>query len=60
MRKQESPDHAKGAHHTPPDQSHGHAYRRLAIMAAASFIAMYFLMYAMVDRQSRPRRAEQA
>lgn len=29
---------------------HKHAYLRLAAMAALSFIAMYVLMYAMVDR----------
>ena len=29
---------------------HGNQYGRLAVMAALSFIAMYILMYAMVDR----------
>lgn len=31
-------------------KSHGHSYRRLGGMAVLSFIAMYLLMYAMVDR----------
>jgi hypothetical protein len=30
--------------------SHAHPYRRLAWMAVLSFVAMYALMYAMVDR----------
>jgi hypothetical protein len=34
--------------HTGP--GNGHPYRRLAAMAALSFIAMFTLMYAMVDR----------
>lgn len=35
---------------THPHGSHaGAAYRRLAAMAALSFVAMYFLMYTMVD-----------
>lgn len=29
---------------------HGHPYRTLALMALLSFFAMYWLMYAMVDR----------
>lgn len=29
---------------------HGHPYRTLALMALLSFVAMYCLMYAMVDR----------
>lgn len=29
--------------------AHGHRYKKLAIMAALSFIAMYILMYVMVD-----------
>lgn len=36
--------HDTGAGHSP--------YTRLAVMAAASFVAMYTLMYAMVDRFS--------
>ena len=50
MRKQESRHHEKQEHHTATDPSHANAYRRLAIMAVASFAAMYLLMYAMVDR----------
>jgi uncharacterized protein (DUF305 family) len=30
--------------------THGHAYGRLAVMATLSFVSMYVLMYAMVDR----------
>jgi hypothetical protein len=36
-------------HAEPPTASH---YHHLAIMAALSLVAMYFLMYAMVDRPS--------
>lgn len=43
--KHENASHAGGSSHT--GQS---AYIRLAWMAGLSFIAMYFLMYAMVDR----------
>ena len=32
------------------EHMHQHAYRKLALMAALSFIAMYILMYAMVNR----------
>jgi hypothetical protein len=38
-------DHAGGQEHVGADP-----YLRLAIMAVASFVAMYALMYAMVDR----------
>jgi uncharacterized protein (DUF305 family) len=34
------------SHHSPHDQNH---YVHLGIMAALSFLAMYFLMYSMVD-----------
>jgi hypothetical protein len=32
------------------DQTQGHHYRNLLVMAILSFVAMYVLMYAMVDR----------
>jgi hypothetical protein len=41
------PDATSGAHREHMGESH---YRHLAIMTALSFIAMYVLMYAMVDR----------
>jgi uncharacterized protein (DUF305 family) len=37
--------HAKPAEHA----SHSHHYRKLAIMSVLSFIAMYILIYSMVD-----------
>ena len=37
------------AHATHPAPHDGHHYRRLLLMAALSFAAMYGLMYAMVD-----------
>ena len=46
--------HAAGQSHAPAASAnpHGqhHPYRRFAAMLAVSFVAMYFLMYAMVDR----------
>jgi uncharacterized protein (DUF305 family) len=44
--KREKSQHAQPRHEEP---MHAHPYRRLALMAALSFIAMYVLMYAMVD-----------
>jgi uncharacterized protein (DUF305 family) len=42
--------HHSGEHHDHP--SHQKNYLRLAVMAMISFVAMYMLMYAMVDRFS--------
>lgn len=39
-------------HDTATHAGQASAYGRLAIMAVASFVAMYFLMYAMVDQPS--------
>ena len=50
MRNEHSRHQETASPQTPTSAGHGHSYRRLAIMAAASFVAMYFLMYAMVDR----------
>ena len=36
--------------HTTGHAHHNHHYRRLLVMTVLSFIAMYVLMYAMVDR----------
>ena len=37
-------------HHAPKDHQHHRPYLRLAAMTVLSFLAMYVLMYAMVDR----------
>jgi uncharacterized protein (DUF305 family) len=44
--------HAHGAHSMPESRKpmHEGMYRRLLVMTATSFVAMYALMYAMVDR----------
>jgi len=36
--------------HAPENHQHHRPYLRLAVMTALSFLAMYVLMYAMVDR----------
>jgi uncharacterized protein (DUF305 family) len=41
-------DHSQHGGHG--QMKHGHPYRTLALMALLSFVAMYILMYAMVDR----------
>ena len=50
----EHANHGSHASHAPADKASqgGHAghYRRFVAMLAVSFVAMYFLMYAMVDR----------
>ena len=49
------------SHHAPPSEHPSHAnhmsaghYRRLALMALLSFLAMYALMYAMVNGPQPP------
>jgi uncharacterized protein (DUF305 family) len=42
----------KHNHHEHATMNHGNMYAKLAIMALLSFIAMYVLMYSMVDRFS--------
>ena len=46
-----TPAHAASGDHAKHRQmTGGHHYARLLLMTALSFVAMYFLMYAMVDR----------
>lgn len=49
MKKHEHPDHFEAKTTHGSDSSHRSNYRRLLAMTVLSFVAMYGLMYAMVD-----------
>ena len=49
-RQEHGSSHGHASGNARSEIQHGRPYRRLAVMAVLSFVAMYFLMFAMVDR----------